>query len=121
MTFQEFVIERRAGAAKIAEECRAKGGLALLTAVHFEAKDQAYRVVLTVADKPTATAAVIKQLRTLDDAAAMSLNTIAKEPPLETFLTLTGKQEVYGECLAFLFDPQSVNRLGNVTAAAEVE
>lgn len=50
----EFFTKRKAGAAKIASEARAKGGVAMLTYWHFAAKDTPYTEVLAAikAEKP---------------------------------------------------------------------
>lgn len=41
--FEDFIKTRKAGAAKIAKTSTAKGGYAVLTAIHFEAKEVPYQ------------------------------------------------------------------------------
>lgn len=110
MTVQEFIQARRAGAAEIAKASREKGGLGILTAIHFEAKDQSYATALTLSALPTATC--IKKLRHLEAAVADNLSSMIKQMPMLLFLRATGKQEVYGEVLAFLMDPRSLEDVG---------
>lgn len=87
----EFLTKRKAGAEKIAESSRKKGGLALLTAAHFKAKDKPYKEALDQStDKPFThckekTLSLLKQLEDIDN---ISQNDWQK---------LTGELEAYGE------------------------
>ena len=99
MTIQEFITQRAEGAAKIASEAKAKGGLAKLTQLHFEAKASSYKaaMVLVSANKPIAQ--IIQDLKRLEQIAT---NTAVTASSMLVFQQQTGKQEVYGECLMFL-------------------
>lgn len=99
MTVQEFIEARADGAAKIAKETRAKGGVATLTAIHFEAKASAYKLALLSSRSSDAIAA----LKKLESVVASGISTA---PDMTTFQQLTGKQEVYGEVICFLEHPQ---------------
>ena len=99
MTIQEFITQRAEGAAKIASEAKAKGGLSTLTQLHFEAKAPSYKaaMVLVSADKPLA--AIISDLKRLEQIAT---NTAVTAASMVVFQQQTGKQEAYGECIQFL-------------------
>ena len=49
--FQEFVEKRAAGAHKIADSAKTKGGFSTLTAIHFKAKEAPYKEVLATEKK----------------------------------------------------------------------
>lgn len=95
MTPQEFIKERAQGAAKIAKEAQALGGLALLTATHFKAKGPAYaQALLTLRVSDTVT-----RLKILENEAAEA---IPKAKTMSDFQKQTGRQEVFGEVICFL-------------------
>lgn len=48
--FEDFITTRKAGAAKIAKSSSKKGGYAILTAIHFEAKEIPYKECLAHLD-----------------------------------------------------------------------
>jgi hypothetical protein len=99
LTIQEFITERAKGAAKIAADAKAKGGVALLTYQHFAAKAPSYKacMVLVSAQKPPA--AILDDLKKLEHQASTTAMTAAS---MIVFQQQTGKQEVYGECIQFL-------------------
>ena len=90
MSVEAFVKARKASAAKIAKEARAKGGLATLTATHFEAKGPAYDHVL----------AMSRVLESMEDGLKKAVATISAKLP-------SASQEVFGEMLQFLQHPQA--------------
>jgi hypothetical protein len=51
---KEFISKRKKGAADIQKKAEAKGGAALLTAVHFAAKEKPYEYALKVCEKDNA-------------------------------------------------------------------
>lgn len=95
LTVEEFITERRKGAAKIATAARAKGGLSLLTAVHFEAKDPAYAACLGLVGGKDA----VNELKGLEEKA---IKIAGSAKSMQQFQSATGKQEAYGEVILFL-------------------
>lgn len=88
----EFVEKRKKGAADIQKKAEAKGGAALLTAVHFAAKQKPYEYALKVCEKENS-AELIKDkadeiLEELDDWSNLSQ---------QRFQQLMGMLEAYGE------------------------
>lgn len=49
--FPKFLEKRAAGAHNLAEKSRAKGGYAILTAIHFEAKAKPYKEAMSIKKK----------------------------------------------------------------------
>jgi hypothetical protein len=94
MSIQDFIQARLDGATKIAKEARAKGGAAVLTAIHFEAKLPAYMQMLTKCDKAGIEANV-----------AACEKMLAGKTTMQQFQQLTGKQEAWGEVLHYLEHP----------------
>jgi hypothetical protein len=94
-----FVQQRRAGAAKIAKEAKAKGGLATLTAIHFSAKLAIYDFIASAIDQPN----LIETLKSMEASLAKK---IAAAPDMTSFQEMTGRLEVYGEVILFLEHPQ---------------
>ena len=100
LTIQEFITQRAEGAAKIASEAKAKGGLALLTAQHFEAKASSYKAAMVMVCSVTGPiSGIIDGLKHLENIATTTAVTASS---MLVFQQQTGKQEVYGEVIAFL-------------------
>ena len=89
---KEFIIKRKKGAADIQKKAEAKGGAALLTAVHFAAKEKPYEYALKVCEKENA-AALIK------DKASDVMKELKDWSNLtqQRFQHLMGMLEAYGE------------------------
>lgn len=86
-----FLEKRQEGAANVAEEARSKGGPALLTAIHFEAKAEPY-------------ASAIDELKDgQEDMASHAEEILAKladwkNLSMDEFQRFTGQFEAWGEC-----------------------
>jgi hypothetical protein len=102
LSVASFIQQRRDGAATIAQDARAKGGLSTLTAIHFEAKLPVYDAALTAVNTEPPVQ-VINSLKFMETSFAQS---IATATSMERFQALTGKQEVVGEIILFLENPQ---------------
>lgn len=99
MTIQEFITERAKGAAKIAADAKAKGGLSLLTAIHFEAKAPSYAAAMALVSEDSPPANILSHLKRLERIAA---TTVMSASSMLVFQQQTGKQEAYGEVICFL-------------------
>jgi len=89
---KEFISKRKKGALDIQKKAEAKGGAALLTAVHFAAKEKPYEYALKVCEKENA-AALIK------DKASDVMKELKDWSNLtqQRFQHLMGMLEAYGE------------------------
>ena len=101
MTVVAFIKARRDGAAKIADEARAKGGVSILTAVHFEAKLPSYDAMERLTDNP---AKMKQRIRRLESATMAAL---AAHTSMSQFQKYTGKLEAFGEVVHFLENPEA--------------
>jgi hypothetical protein len=88
----EFITKRKKGALDIQKKAEAKGGSALLTAVHFEAKQKPYDYSLKVCNKDNASELIKEKadeiLEELDDWSNLTQH---------RFQHLMGMLEAYGE------------------------
>jgi len=89
---KEFIIKRKKGAADIQKKAEAKGGAALLTAVHFAAKEKPYEYALKVCEKENAEALI-------KDKASDVMKELKDWSNLtqQRFQHLMGMLEAYGE------------------------
>jgi hypothetical protein len=89
---KEFISKRKKGALDIQKKSEAKGGAALLTAVHFAAKEKPYEYALRVCEKENATEQIKKKAdEVMKDLKDWSNLTQHK------FQHLMGALEAYGE------------------------
>lgn len=88
----EFILKRKKGAADIQKKAESKGGAALLTAVHFAAKQKPYEYSLRVCEKEDATDLIKDKaneiLEELNDWSNLTQ---------QRFQQLMGMLEAYGE------------------------
>jgi hypothetical protein len=101
----EFIKARKAGAAKIAEEAAAKGGVATLTAQHFRAKLPAYDQVMGLVQKNQDKKALLGALQHLYSTA--SRNALSSDGMSE-FQRYTGVVEVFGEVMFYAQSPMEL-------------
>jgi hypothetical protein len=89
---KEFITKRKKGAADIQKKAEAKGGSALLTAVHFAAKEKPYEYALKVCEKENAEALI-------KDKASDVMKELKDWSNLtqQRFQHLMGMLEAYGE------------------------
>lgn len=102
-SFEEFLEKRAAGAAKLAQSAKEKGGYSILTAVHFAAKAKPYAESEKWANKDDKNAhyknmakEVYKKLSNLDDLSQ------------KEFQALMGELEVWGEVYIRSIKPNSL-------------
>jgi hypothetical protein len=94
---QDFFKKRREGAKKIATSAKAKGGPAMLTFYHFDAKDDEYREVLAgIKNNKPETFYKNKYNLVMNKLHQTKFDK-------ESFQRLTGKLEVWGEAISVLF------------------
>lgn len=91
LPIEEFIEKRKAGAKKIEEQTRKKGGVAKLTTVHFAAKQTPYKEALRCLKKG--------DIKTIEQKVGELLNVLSdwKSMTQHDFQALTGKLEAYGE------------------------
>jgi len=93
----EFFMKRKHGAEKIAVEARSKGGPAMLTAWHFQAKQRPYEDVIAAirSNRP----------KSFYESKCSALHNQIRCGKLtqQQFQKLMGEYEVWGEALAQLF------------------
>jgi len=89
---KEFISKRKKGAADIQKKAETKGGAALLTAVHFAAKEKPYEYALKVCEKENA-------VDLIKDKAADIMKELKDWSNLtqQRFQQLMGELEAYGE------------------------
>lgn len=87
----EFLTKRKAGAKKIEESSRKKGGLSLLTAAHFKAKDKPYQEAIDKSETQPLEHCKTKALDLLDK--LKDIDNISQND----WQKLTGELEAYGE------------------------
>ena len=85
----EFCEKRLEGAKKIAQQARAKGGVSLLTAYHFEAKLPVYRDIIRKLKKG--------EKLDLKKQYKESLSKLSSTLNQRNFQKIAGELEVYGE------------------------
>jgi len=91
MDLSKFLTKRKEGAAKLAKASKEKGGVSILTSLHFKAKDKPYKEALNEShDKP------------LEHCKAKALECLDKLKDLDSltqdeFQKITGELEAYGE------------------------
>jgi hypothetical protein len=101
--FDEFLNKRKAGATKIEEQTRKKGGYSLLTAIHYAAKQKPYADALKWENKEgkekhfkEKAKEIYKKLSDLDSLTQRE------------FQALMGELEVYGEVYIRATKPNSI-------------
>ena len=89
---KEFISKRKKGAIDIQKKAEAKGGAALLTAVHFAAKEKPYEYTLKICEKENAAELIKKKAEEL-------MEQLKEWPSLtqQKFQHLMGMLEAYGE------------------------
>jgi hypothetical protein len=93
----EFFEKRKAGAAKIAVEAKAKGGPSMLTYWHFSAKAQPYSEVISAIKSNKEPSFFLQKCQHL--AGKLKFKTLKQEE----FQKIMGQLEVYGEAYSQLF------------------
>ena len=89
---EEFINKRKKGAGDIRKKAEAKGGAALLTAVHFAAKEKPYSYALSVCEKED----VLKLIKAKADSIMKDLKDWTNLSQ-QKFQHLMGELEAYGE------------------------
>jgi hypothetical protein len=89
---EEFINKRKKGADDIRKKSEAKGGLALLSAVHFAAKEKPYSYALSVCEKEDA----LKLIKAKADSIMKDLKDWTNLSQ-QKFQHLMGELEAYGE------------------------
>jgi hypothetical protein len=101
--FEEFLQKRKAGASKLATQAKVKGGVSVLTAIHFQAKAKPYAESLKHADRKDKAVFYKKKTKEIYD----KLRDIDSLSQRE-FQTLMGELEVWGEVYLKVTKPTSV-------------
>ena len=96
----EFIKARREGAAAIAESSKEKGGVAILTAWHFSAKDPAYEDAEGIFSREDFDSE--EKLTALRTREGDLMRALTQPLGQVMFQELMGKLEVYGEIHAFI-------------------
>lgn len=89
---KEFISKRKKGADDIRKKAQAKGGAALLTAVHFAAKEKPYSYAMSVCEKEEA----LKLIKAKADSIMKDLKDWTNLSQ-QKFQHLMGELEAYGE------------------------
>lgn len=89
---KEFISKRKKGAEDICKKAQSKGGAALLTAVHFAAKEKPYSYAMSVCEKENAADLIkIKADKILKN--LKNWNSMSQQK----FQHIMGELEAYGE------------------------
>ena len=99
LTIDEFIDKRSAGAKKIQQQAETKGGPALLTSVHFKAKEKPYEYCSNNIDS------VEKIIKKADEVFDKLKNW--KEMTQKDFQHYMGMLEAYGEIIIKIKKPNS--------------
>lgn len=91
MELSEFLTKRKEGAAKIAKTSKEKGGVSILTSLHFKAKDKPYQEAIKRSDNPPLTHCKDKALECLEK--LKDIDSLTQDE----FQKITGELEAYGE------------------------
>ena len=101
--FEEFLHKRKDGAKKIAHQARSKGGVSVLTAIHFEAKEKPYAMSLKYANDEKKATFYRKKAKEVYDKLSNLESLSQKE-----FQALMGELEVWGEVYIKTIKPASI-------------
>jgi len=107
-SFQQFLIKRAAGAAKLENSSREKGGFATLTAIHYAAKAKPYaeskKLETEYKDDHDAVNEIYKQKAKKVYAKLKDLDNLSQKE----FQSLMGELEVWGEVYIRATKPESL-------------
>ena len=107
-SFQQFLIKRAAGAAKLENSSREKGGFATLTAIHYAAKAKPYaeskKLEAKYKDDHDAVNKIYKQKAEEVYAKLKDLDSLSQKE----FQSLMGELEVWGEVYIRATKPESL-------------
>ena len=107
-SFQQFLIKRAAGAAKLENSSREKGGFATLTAIHYAAKAKPYaeskKLETEYKDDHDAVNEIYKQKAEEVYAKLKDLDRLSQKE----FQSLMGELEVWGEVYIRATKPESL-------------
>jgi hypothetical protein len=101
--FEEFLHKRKDGAKKIAGQARTKGGVSILTAIHFDAKEKPYAMSLKYANDKKKALFYKKKAKEVYDRLS-NLDSLSQRD----FQALMGELEVWGEVYIKTVKPTSV-------------
>jgi hypothetical protein len=107
-SFQQFLIKRAAGAAKLENSSREKGGFAILTAIHYAAKAKPYaeskKLEVEYKDDHDKVNEIYKQRAEEVYAKLKDLDSLSQKE----FQSLMGELEVWGEVYIRATKPKSL-------------
>lgn len=107
-SFKQFLSKRAAGAAKLADSSKEKGGFATLTAIHFAAKAKPYKEAEKMENAPDKDSDTVNAYyKKMAEEACSKLKDLDSLSQKE-FQALTGELEVWGEVYIRATKPESL-------------